>query len=327
MALLTTKTPYAIAIHGGAGSIPESDLRQNKNAYEKILQSVLKTSLELLRIGRRADEVATRAVALLEDFPHFNAGKGSVLGNDGRVTMDAAIHTHLSENPSDLTSEHQTIYFGSVIGVSQVKNPVKLAKAISEHGEHNIISGHQALDFAREQLLELVPEDYFVTDYRRSQLELAKRIGAVCLDHFVEKPEKNEEKFGTVGAVVVDAHRNLCAATSTGGITNKKYGRVGDAPLPGCGTFAHQESAAMSATGRGEIFTKLTVCSEIHARMKYGGYSLDDAVKTVIHDYLPPNTGGLIAVDPHGQLSMHFNTEAMFRGAASQTGEFSIGIH
>ena len=251
-------------------------------------------------------EATTQTVVYLENNPHFNAGRGSVLDTDGNVSMDASFVEGKNKN------------FGGVINVKHVKNPIILARKLAEYKEHNLISGLQAELFAKENDLEFKPMDYFITDYRKDQLTKNKIHDTFSLDHFTNDNADKEidGKFGTVGAVALDQHGNLSSATSTGGITNKKYGRVGDTPILGAGCFADNETLAVSATGRGEVFTNHLVCHEIHCLMKYKELSLAEASNIVIENVLPKNSGGIIAIDKWGNISMPFNTDVMFRAAA-----------
>lgn len=310
------KKNFTLAIHGGAGSVPKKYLEENRTSYEALLNSTLKHGKSLLEAGKRASEVVVEIVSMLEDSDKFNAGKGSVLNHAGEVTMDASF------------ADGKTMEFGSVINVKFVKNPIKLAHKLFEFKEHNMISGDGALEFARENNLELETMEYFVTEYRKKQLEKAQRAGSFCLDHFDENthpPEKDDSKYGTVGAVAMDIYGDLAAATSTGGITNKMYGRVGDSPIMGAGIFASNASVAVSSTGRGEVFSQHLVAYDLHARMIYKKDSIKTASESIIANSLPKGSGGIIAVDNKGNYSMPFNTDMMFRGAVTQD-HLMIGI-
>lgn len=304
----TNRRPFALALHGGAGSVPEQTLELNRVSYLRALSEALEIGRDILDRGGEAADAVVESVKVLENYDCFNAGRGSVLDHNGEVSMDAAF-----VNGKDLS-------YGGVINVQNIKNPVALAKDLSSFGEHNIISGVEAAKYISERGLATEPMSYFVTDYRMSQYLIARERGEFCLDHYVAKNQepKDDSKFGTVGAVALDSFGNLAAATSTGGITNKKYGRVGDSAILGAGTYANNETLAISATGRGELFTKHLVCADIHAQMKYLGLSLGEATKNVIFKVLPSDTGGVIAVDSLGNISMEFNTNLMFRACARQ---------
>lgn len=305
---------FSLAIHGGAGAVPKSYLQENKKEYERILEETIRTGMSLLSKGSKSGEVVCEIVALLEDCDKFNAGKASVLNSKGRVSMDAAF------------VDGESASYGGVINVEKVKNPVKLAKKLSEFQHHNIISGEGALEFAKEHGLEIMPMSYFLTEYRKLQLAKAKKVDGFCLDHFDDTILTDDSKYGTVGAVAFDCYGNLAAATSTGGITNKKYGRVGDCPILGAGTFADNATVAVSATGRGEDFTKNLVASDLHARVKYAKVNLTTAANEIVNNVIPKNSGGLIAVDKDGNIAMPFNTPVMFRASCNQNGIIDVAI-
>jgi beta-aspartyl-peptidase (threonine type) len=308
---------YTIAIHGGAGAVPIDYLNKNRTSYEEILRDAAELGAGLLAKGLEAADVVTQVVVFLEDCDKFNAGKGSVIDNDGNVSMDAAF------------ADGKTSTYGGVINVKLVKNPIKLAQKLALYKEHNIISGEGAAIFAKEHGLEFVPMDYFLTDYRKKQWEKAQKTDSFCLDHFDEKAVKNQaddSKYGTVGAVAKDIYGNLASATSTGGITNKKYGRVGDSPILGAGTYANNETVAISATGRGEEFTQKMVSADLHFKMKYLNQGLEEAANEIVESGLTKGSGGIIAVDTLGNVAMPFNTKMMFRASANEKGVTEIGI-
>lgn len=291
----------AIAIHGGAGVILHENLSSEKEAaYQQALTETVRAAYTLLDKGTSALDAVELAVRLMEDNPLFNAGRGSVFNAAGKNEMDAAIM-----NGSDLAA-------GGVALVSRVKNPVTLARAVMEKSNHVLLAAGGAEEFAAKAGVELVSEDYFYDEVRFRQWEKAKATNSTKLDHDVFVSEK---KFGTVGAVALDANGNLAAATSTGGMTNKMKGRIGDSPLIGAGTYANNQTCAVSCTGHGELFIKHLVAYDIHCLMHYKGMSLAQACHMVVNDKLMQvkAEGGLIAVDDSGNIAMPFNTPGMYR--------------
>lgn len=307
-----------IAIHGGAGTMSRNHISAEQDAaYHAALQSILLAAQQLLADGGSALDAVSLAVDMLEDCPLFNAGHGSVFTHDETHELDAAV------------MDGATLRAGAVACVSRVRRPLRAARAVMEHSEHVLLVGAGAEAFAEGLGLEMVSPDYFSTEARREQLRRALSSDKAMLDHdgaaLVFRPSAagaapldEDRKFGTVGAVALDAHGNLAAATSTGGMTNKRPGRVGDSPLIGAGTYADNRTAAVSCTGTGEMFIRTAAAYDICARMAYGGLSLDAAAQQVVMDVLPAigGRGGLIAVDARGNLSLPFNTEGMYRGHA-----------
>ena len=307
-----------IAIHGGAGTMSRNHISAEQDAaYHAALQSILLAAQQLLADGGSALDAVSLAVDMLEDCPLFNAGHGSVFTHDETHELDAAV------------MDGATLRAGAVACVSRVRRPLRAARAVMEHSEHVLLVGAGAEAFAEGLGLEMVSPDYFSTEARREQLRRALSTDKAMLDHdgaaLVFRPSAagaapldEDRKFGTVGAVALDAHGNLAAATSTGGMTNKRPGRVGDSPLIGAGTYADNRTAAVSCTGTGEMFIRTAAAYDICARMAYGGLSLDAAAQQVVMDVLPAigGRGGLIAVDARGNLSLPFNTEGMYRGHA-----------
>lgn len=286
---------------------------EREREYLDALERILSAGQAILAAGGSSLDAVTEAVRLLEECPLFNAGKGSVFTHAGTHELDASI------------MDGATLGFGAVANVQRVRNPVLAARAVMERSAHVFFVSVGAEAFARAQGLEMVPPDFFSTDARREQLERALREadGAVSLDHDVAQPAAPEpidpdRKFGTVGAVAVDAQGNLAAATSTGGMTNKQVGRVGDAPMAGAGCYANNATVAVSCTGTGEAFIRLMAAHDISARMQYAGASLEDATHQVVFERLPTldGRGGLIAVDAQGNVTLPFNTEGMYRGHA-----------
>jgi beta-aspartyl-peptidase (threonine type) len=298
---------FGIAIHGGAGTLPRAEAGGEKEReYRAGLAAALDAGFDVLQAGGGSLDAVTRAVAMLEDNPLFNAGRGAVFTHDGRNELDAAI------------MEGTTLGAGAVCGVTHVKNPVELARAVMEHSEFVMLSGSGAEEFALVRGFELVPRSYFHTPERWRQLERIRggdaTLSALTISH-----------VGTVGAVACDARGRLAAATSTGGMTGKRYGRIGDSPIIGAGTYADDRSCAVSATGHGEIFIRAAVAHDICARMRLGGRSLEQAVREVVHEELTAlhGEGGVIAIDGRGDISMEFNSEGMFR-ASRRAGEQAI---
>jgi len=286
-------------------------------AYHAALQDILRSAQQLLAGGGSALDAVSLAVDLLEDCPLFNAGYGAVFTHDATHELDAAI------------MDGATLRAGAVACVSRVRRPLRAARAVMEHSEHVLLVAAGAEAFAQACGLELVSPDYFSTAERREQLRHVQATDATLLDHDGASlvfrsllagtaPLDETRKLGTVGAVALDARGNLAAATSTGGMTNKRSGRVGDTPLIGAGTYADNRTAAISCTGTGEMFIRSVVAHDICARMAYGGQSLDAAAQEVVMKVLPAigGRGGLIAVDAQGNLSLPFNTEGMYRGFA-----------
>lgn len=303
---------YAIAIHGGAGLSTLEDLGVER---EKIARVDLKKSLlaaqKILENGGTAEEAVIEAVVIMEDSPMFNAGKGSVFASDGVQRMDASIMTGHNEDA------------GALCGVSTVKNPIRLASAIMHNTPHVMLYGDDAHEHAKEVGLEVVDPSWFHTPYRWEQLQRAKRANKIMLDH--EHIDKGKPK-GTVGAVALDIHGNIAAATSTGGLANKRPGRVGDSALIGAGTYAKNSTCAVSATGYGELFIRANIAGRMSALMELGGKSLHDAAHQIVWDELEEDVGGLIAIDQKGNITMPFNTGGMFRGSLTQNEEPKVWV-
>lgn len=306
-----------IAIHGGAGTMSRSDLSAEQHAaYHAALQGILRAGQQVLAEGGSALDAVSLAVELLEDCPLFNAGHGAVFTHDETHELDAMV------------MDGATLRAGAVACVSRIRRPVRAARAVMAHSPHVLLVGPGAEVFAEEQGLEMVEPGYFSTDARRQQLQRALSNDTAVLDHdgaaalsfrnAAAAPLDEDRKLGTVGAVALDCYGHLAAATSTGGMTNKRPGRVGDSPVIGAGTYADNRSAAISCTGTGEMFMRTVAAYDICARMVYAGQSLDEAAQAVVMQVLPAidGRGGLIAVDAQGNLSLPFNTEGMYRGWA-----------
>jgi beta-aspartyl-peptidase (threonine type) len=271
---------------------------------------------QILKDKGLAIDAVEAVVKQLEDNPLFNAGRGSVFTHEGRNEMDASI------------MEGKTLMAGAISGVYNVKNPITLARTVMESSEHVFLSGGGAVDFAKKMGIPLESDDYFFVQYRYDQLQKARENDEIILDHTIVK-NNNEKKFGTVGAVALDAYGNLAAATSTGGMTNKQHGRIGDSPIIGAGTYANNKTCAVSCTGHGEYFMRSVVAYDISCLMEYKGLSLKQACDFVIHDKLLKlgGEGGLVAVDHEGNIEMPFNTEGMYRAGKHGESDLIIGIY
>lgn len=314
-----------IAIHGGAGTMSRSDISTEQHvAYHTALQNILLAGQKVLDEGGSALDAVSLAVDLLEDCPLFNAGHGAVFTHDETHELDAAV------------MDGATLRAGAVACVSRIRRPVRAARAVMEHSEHVLLVGAGAEAFAQEHGLEMVSPDYFSTEARRQQLQRALSSHKTVLDHDSAAltfrspassgaPLDEDRKMGTVGAVALDARGNLAAATSTGGMTNKRPGRVGDTPVIGAGTYADNRTAAISCTGTGEMFMRTVAAYDVCARMAYAGQPLAAAAQAVVMEVLPAmgGRGGLIAVDAQGNVSLPFNTEGMYRGWA-RVGEVPV---
>lgn len=316
----------ALAIHGGAGTILRSAMTPELEAeYRGGLESALKVGWGILSKNGSALDAVEATTCSLEDFPLFNAGRGSVFTHEGKNEMDASI------------MDGARLKAGAVAFVKNVRNPIKLARLVMERTEHILLAGDGANRFARQMKVEFEDDAYFFTQHRYEQLLKAREQGVVELDHTSDEAEILSEPAvsaagqfvdkGTVGAVACDSNGILAAATSTGGMTNKKFGRIGDTALIGAGTYA-DDICAVSCTGHGEYFILGVTAFDVAARMKYKGISLEDAAKESI-DYLTSinGEGGLIAVDSQGNVTMPFNSEGMYRGCVTPDGKFNIEIY
>ncbi|MCS7005180.1 MAG: isoaspartyl peptidase/L-asparaginase [Cytophagales bacterium] len=309
----TTPKPI-IAVHGGAGTISRESMTPEKEVkYKSALREAVLKGSQILEKGGSAIEAVEAAVIVLEDCPLFNAGKGSVFTNKGTHEMDAAIMCG------------KTLEAGAVACVEGVKNPIRLAKLVMKKSGHVFLCGPDAVKFARLYELPIMPPDYFFDQFRYEQWMEAKKTNQATLDHSAEDEEGiilKDKKFGTVGAVALDAEGNLAAATSTGGLTNKKFGRIGDSPIIGAGTYANNASCAVSCTGYGEFFIRAVVAHDIACLMEYAGMSLKEAASKVVLDKLVKMnaSGGVIAVDKYGNVDLCFNSEGMYR-AYKRVGE------
>ena len=292
-----------IAIHGGAGANTRSQLSQEQELrYIQALSDIVETGQRMLEDGRSALDVVTEAVRLLEECPLFNAGIGAVYTRDETHELDACV------------MDGNTLNAGAVAGVSHLRNPILAARLVMEHSPHVMMIGEGAENFAIAQGMERVSADIFSTPERYAQLLAARTAGETVLDHSASPLDENN-KMGIVGAVALDMFGNLAAATSTGGMTNKLPGRVGDSPLVGAGCYANNASVAVSCTGTGEVFIRALAAYDIAALMDYGGLSLSEACERVVMEKLPAlgGSGGLIAIDHEGNVALPFNSEGMYR--------------
>lgn len=305
---------FALAIHGGAGTILRSSMTTEKElSYKKALEDAIISGESILAKGGRSIDAVEAAIRTLEDNPLFNAGRGAVFTNEGKHEMDASLM-----NGKDLSA-------GAVAGVQNIKNPISLARGVMERSEHVFMAGLGAQEFAKKINAEFMADDYFFVQMRYDQLQQAKESDTMILDHTIDK----EKKFGTVGCVALDVHGNLAAGTSTGGMTNKKHGRVGDTPIIGAGTYANNKTCAVSCTGHGEFFIRSVVAYDISCLMEYKGLTLKKACDIVVMDKLVKigGEGGLIALDAKGNIELPFNSEGMYRASKKEGEELFIGIY
>lgn len=297
----------ALALHGGAGTITRGSMTpEAEQEYRRALREPLEIGRTMLLDGASAVEVVCRVVEMLEDEPLFNAGRGSVYTAAGTHEMDAAVMSGIDRRA------------GAVAGVTGLRNPIALARCIMEKSPHILLSGTGAEEYGRLHGMRFEDPAYFHTDHRLAQLRDAQREGRVQLDHAGRSAEGSdpEKKFGTVGAVACDRDRNLAAATSTGGMTNKKWGRIGDSPLVGVGTWADNRSCAVSCTGHGEYFIRAVAAYDLAALIEYRGMTLEEAADHLVMRKLRDDggEGGVIAVDREGRIALPFNSEGMYRG-------------
>jgi len=295
---------WAIAVHGGAGTIPRDIAEDRKAAYVAGLERALRLGKDLLEEGGTSLDAVERVIRLLEDDPLFNAGRGAVFNHDAGHELDASI------------MNGETLACGAVAGVRTVKNPISLARLVMERTPHVLLAANGADAFAVEMDVERVDPAYFDTEERRRSLQQIQE----------RERAKGADKHGTVGVVALDRQGNLAAGTSTGGLTNKLYGRVGDSPIVGAGTYANNATCAISGTGIGEEYIRHGVAYSVSARMEFGGKTLREAAEEVVRRVLSPGDGGIIGVNRVGEIVMVFNTQGMYRGAADSTGRFDVQI-
>ncbi len=305
---------YAIALHGGAGTILKNLMTPEKElAYKKGLELALTAGENLLKKGGSSVDAVEACIQSLEDNPLFNAGKGAVFNHEGKNELDASI------------MNGKNLMAGAVAGIKNIKNPIRLARMVMEKSEHVFLAGTGALDFAKKMQVATEPDAYFFVQARYDQYLLAKESDSILLDHTSE----NQKKFGTVGAVALDVQGNLAAGTSTGGMTNKKNGRVGDTPMIGAGTYANNNTCAISCTGHGEFFIRSVVAYDISCLIEYKRLSLKEACDFVVKEKLVKlgGEGGLIALDRLGNIELPFNSEGMYRASKKEGEELFIGIY
>lgn len=310
----------SLAIHGGAGTILKNDMTPElEKAYLEGLNDALTAGYAVLEQGGSAANAVKAALVILEDNMLFNAGRGSVFTKKGVQEMDAAI------------MEGKDLSAGAVAGVRNVRNPIELAMEVMRNSNHVFLSGKGANDFAIKQGIKLEPDEFFFSQFRYDQWKQIRDSDNYSLDHTHQQLEElmRDKKFGTVGATACDSHGNIAAATSTGGMTNKKYGRIGDSPLIGIGTYANDKTCAISCTGHGEPFIRAVAAHDVSALMEYKGMSLQEAMNEVVHVKLPAleGEGGMIGVDAAGNISMLFNSAGMYRGARSSDGTDLVQIY
>ena len=305
---------FSLAIHGGAGTLVRGKMTpEMETAYISALKIALNKGYEILRKGGSAIDSVERAVVALENSPLFNAGKGSVFTADETHEMDASI------------MDGKTLNAGAVTLISGIKNPISLARDVMEKSEHVFLAGKGAMEFAKKLNYKIENDAYFFDEFRHQQWLEIKDTDTFQLDHSVKK----DSKFGTVGAVACDKNGNIAAATSTGGMTNKRFGRVGDSPMIGSGNYANDITCAVSCTGSGEFFIKGVVAYDVSCLMEFKGMSLKEATAEVINHRILKigGDGGLIAVDAQGNIAMPFNTEGMYRASKSSAGKTEIAIY
>lgn len=300
-------TKYALVIHGGAGVMNQKDMTQEiQKEYLKVLNRVLQVGDSVLSHGGTSMDAVEKAIVIMEDSPLFNAGKGAVFTHDGLVELDASV------------MDGQSLKAGAIAAVRDIKNPIRVARAVMEKSEHVLLNGSGASQFAKEQGFEPVDNSYFYTEKRLKSLqELLKK----------EREANTNDKHGTVGCVALDSYGNIAAGTSTGGMMNKKYGRIGDSPIIGAGTYANNETGGFSCTGHGEYYIRLGFSRDISALMEYKNMSVQEACKEEVGKLTKlGGTGGVIGLDRKGNIAMEFNTEGMFRGYIKSSGEKEVLI-
>jgi len=318
----TPKNSFGLVIHGGAGTILKKNLTPELEAqYKEVLEKAAKKGYEILQNGGTSLDAVEQTIHILENSPLFNAGKGAVFANNGKNELDASI------------MEGKTLNAGAVAGVTNLKNPISAARKVMENSDHVLLAREGAEEFAASQGLEIVDPSYFYTEKRFQSLQKIKDEEKVQLDHddkaaFVD-PFIKDYKFGTVGCVALDKNGNLAAGTSTGGMTNKRWNRIGDSPIIGAGTYANNKTCAVSGTGHGEYFIRANVAYDISALMEYKNMSLQEAASEVVQNKLKNmgGEGGIIAIDAKGNLVAEFNTEGMYRAMVDEKGNITIGIY
>lgn len=313
---------FAIIIHGGAGTILKENMTSEmEEAYKEKLEEAIRVGYGILKNGGSSLDAVQKTINVMEDSPLFNAGKGAVFTNAGTNEHDASI------------MDGKTLNAGASAGTTNVKNPINLARAIMDNSPHVMLAGKGAETFAKEQGLELVDPSYFYTEQRFNALQKIKETEKGEKAHDDKQafydPFIKDSKFGTVGCVALDKNGDLAAGTSTGGMANKRWGRIGDSPIIGAGTYANNETCAVSGTGWGEFFIRSVVAHDISALVEYKGLTLQEAAKEVIQKKVPElgGDGGIVALDKHGNMVAEFNTAGMYRATMNDKGELTIGIY
>ncbi|MEC3906043.1 isoaspartyl peptidase/L-asparaginase [Tamlana sp. 2201CG12-4] len=310
------KAEFSIVIHGGAGTIKKEHMtREKEMEYRQKLEEAIRVGYTILKNGGTSLDAVQKTITVLEDSPLFNAGRGAVLTYDGINEHDASI------------MDGKTLNAGASTGTRTVKNPINLARKVMDESPHVMLSGAGAETFAKAQGLDIVESDYFFTEKKKEALERVKASEKNKMASFYDI-EIKDSKFGTVGCTALDKQGNLAAGTSTGGMTNKRWGRIGDSPIIGAGTYANNATCAVSSTGWGEFFIRGMVAHDISALMAYKNMTLKEAAQLVIQKKLPNlgGNGGIIAIDKNGNMTMEFNTSGMFRATMNDKGELYIGM-
>jgi len=315
---------YVMVIHGGAGTMKKENMSpEQEKEYKNMLRKALSTGYDILKKGEPAADAVVATINILEDSPLFNAGKGAVFTHDGKNEMDASI------------MDGKTLQAGAVAGVTNIKNPINAARAVMDHSRHVMLTGRGAEIFAAEQGCDTVPPSYFHTQSRWESLqrilEQEKKNDMNDLyrtpDPFQNEISSPDEKYGTVGAVAMDAAGNIVAGTSTGGLTNKRFGRVGDSPIIGAGTYANNETAGISCTGTGEYFMRSLAAYRVSVLMELENLTIQEAADQVISEIgVLGGDGGLIALDQEGRIAFSFNTSGMYRGTVDEDGHIEVMI-
>ena len=311
---------FTLAIHGGAGTILKQDMTAElEDAYMKALTEALNAGYAVLEEGGSSINAIKATIVMMEDNMLFNAGRGAVFTKKGVQEMDAAV------------MDGKTLGAGAVSGVRNVRNPIELAMEVMRNSNHVFLSGKGANDFAIKQGIKLEPDEYFFSQFRYDQWKAIRDSDNYSLDHTHQRLEElmKDKKFGTVGAVACDQNGNIAAATSTGGMTNKKYGRIGDSPIIGCGTYANNKTCGISCTGHGEMFIRTVAAYDVSCLMEYKGLSLQEAMHIVVHEKLLSigGEGGMIGVDNAGNAAMVFNSQGMYRAYKSSDGSNVVAIY
>lgn len=318
-----TAASFGFVIHGGAGTITKQNMtRELEESYQAKLKEALVTGYQILKDGKHGLDAIEAAIRLLEDSPLFNAGKGAVLTSVGTVELDASI------------MEGNSLKAGSVASLKHIKNPISLARLVMEKSPHVMMVSSGAEEFAKQLGIEMMPNEYFLTERRQKELQKKRDDDKKKQSHFSNPLSLRQasrigpEKYGTVGAVALDRAGNLSAGTSTGGISNKRFGRVGDSPIIGAGTYANNRTCAVSCTGDGEYFIRSVVAHDISALIEYKGISLKEAAQIALDKAEKlGGKGGLIAMDRNGQVTMPFNTSGMYRGSIGADGKPFVAIY